>query len=407
MMGRPQLAAALLLFAPTLVSTAEGAATVPLELVHGPLGEAASRQTLFLATSSSGKELYLFDSASGELRTFLETGEAWGDPVLLKDPTSGAVSGKALRMDVRDGVVVVASAQRVYRFAIDGTFLGSDGGFLLPSDIVSLSATELVLGLRNMPTPGGGFLLQEGLKGFESPPRLAVLDEDFEVRGGGLPVGDEEWTSNRAAARSLKLAWNGRRLYAAEGSNYTIYELDRGLHVRDVLRDPELQFEDGLPVNDGEEPAQARKVPDEVGRLEARSGRSLVTRAPASSSARGGGMFSNVAVIRDIAWDKRSGRLILLLSSRAAGGRDAIDLLDPLTGEIRRILLRRPAGADAEAALSQIAVGHRYLWLRSHAGRSLTYRLDRHHLEGGQRLVIPERQSRPDEKKREGASRER
>ena len=49
----------------------------------------------------------------------------------------------------------------------------------------------------------------------------------------------------------------------------------------------------------------------------------------------------------------------------------------------RRLLLRLPEGTDRKQ-LSQVAVGHRYLWFRSHSGASPTFRLDRSALEQAQ-----------------------
>ena len=81
-----------------------------------------------------------------------------------------------------------------------------------------------------------------------------------------------------------------------------------------------------------------------------------------------------------MAWDPYSHQLILLLADGIAADHEALDLLDPTTGKVRRLLLRLPEGTTRKQ-LSQLAVGHRYLWFRSHSGASPTFRLDRSALE--------------------------
>lgn len=81
-----------------------------------------------------------------------------------------------------------------------------------------------------------------------------------------------------------------------------------------------------------------------------------------------------------VPWDPYSHQLILLLANGIAADQEALDLLDPDTGTVRRLLLRFPEGTTHKQ-LSQVAVGHRYLWFRSHSGASPTFRLDRSALE--------------------------
>ncbi len=100
--------------------------------------------------------------------------------------------------------------------------------------------------------------------------------------------------------------------------------------------------------------------------------------------------FTCESVIRDVAWDGRLDRLLLLLAAGVVGSSPALDLLDPATAEIRRVSLRFPAGAEPQS-LSQIVAGHNYLWFRNHGDDSRTYRLRRTTLHGkGQRLTVAE-----------------
>src|SRR5947209_12888674 len=57
---------------------------VTLERVPGDLGKAESTGSLVLVTAAKGREVLLFDSASGELTPYLETGQAWAKPVRLR-----------------------------------------------------------------------------------------------------------------------------------------------------------------------------------------------------------------------------------------------------------------------------------------------------------------------------------
>jgi hypothetical protein len=99
-------------------------------------------------------------------------------------------------------------------------------------------------------------------------------------------------------------------------------------------------------------------------------------RRPASGGEVESTFFTYQAVIRDVAWDARSRQLVLLLAPGVANDLGALDLLDPATGTVRRLLLRLPEGAS-RVELSQLAIGFRYLWLRGHPGDGPTLRLDR------------------------------
>lgn len=100
-----------------------------------------------------------------------------------------------------------------------------------------------------------------------------------------------------------------------------------------------------------------------------------------------GGSLRYEKVVRDIAWDGGSGHLIVLLPSAMTGAQGpALDLYDPETRKVERFALRLPSGVENGIDLSQITVGHRYLYLRAHKGDSPTLRLDRSLLQGGRSL---------------------
>jgi hypothetical protein len=93
-----------------------------------------------------------------------------------------------------------------------------------------------------------------------------------------------------------------------------------------------------------------------------------------------GGYFQFSQAVNDIAWDPRTNQLVLLLHRNTAGAANALDSFDPVTGEVRRVILHLPAGAP-QVELAQVAVGYRFIWLRGRSGNAPTFRLDRAVLE--------------------------
>jgi hypothetical protein len=285
-------------------------------------------------------------------------------------------------MDGDAGLIALSCSDSVALFKLDGSLAAQSRSFFLTSDVTALPTGEWGLGLLQVPEGGGKFMgtKEQG----SSVSRLVALNRKLEVTGRGLAVGDEERSPNQAAARSLMLAASNERVFAAELANYKIYELNRQLKLRAIYTEPKLQLENGRPQT----AIQRRQTEQKDDKLRESMARSLAGRggdaakAPSEKPAMEGGSLSYTPVIQDIAWDPVSGRLAILLNRNASEGKaGAIDFLDPLTGEVERVLLRLPEGLSHDAEISQISVGRRFIWLRAHRGDVPTLRLDRAALE--------------------------
>jgi len=106
-------------------------ATVTLERAPGELGKVESKGSLFIVTASKGKEVLLFDSSSGELKPFLETGDAWAKPITLRGPGGMKFSPAAFRMAVNGGLIACADPSGVKLFNLETGELVAD----LPTSI--------------------------------------------------------------------------------------------------------------------------------------------------------------------------------------------------------------------------------------------------------------------------------
>src|SRR5947209_6641814 len=73
---------------------------VTLERAPGDLGKTESTGPLVLVTAAKGREVLLFDSASGELKPYLESGQAWAKPVRLRGPEGERFSPCSFRLAV-------------------------------------------------------------------------------------------------------------------------------------------------------------------------------------------------------------------------------------------------------------------------------------------------------------------
>lgn len=239
--------------------------------------------------------------------------------------------------------------------------------------------------LQNMPM-GAAKIYGRGQ--FEDDiPRVVLLDDDLEVKRTGLLEEELPQSGSIGAARRLSLAWDGdSRLYAAEVANYRIYALDKDLDLRATYRDPELTLEEGLDLRSEEEKsaieAKLAEAAERQGQDLARSGgggRVMVAEA-----------FNYEPVIQDIAWDSRQHVLLVLVSAGIAGDASTLDLLNPSTGEVRRVGLQFPTGA-ASQRFGQVVAGHDYLWFRNLNGKNPVYRLKRSRLlDKGELLTLPE-----------------
>jgi hypothetical protein len=359
-----------------------GLLTATLELAPGELGDMRSKGTLFLLTDAKGKEVVLFDSATGELTSYLETGATWGKPVRLRERDGSPFAPQAFRVEVSGDQVAFASPLGVNLFHRDtGEFAAVDRTLHHAADIEAMPGGDWVVDLTRPPIPQLE-LSDHGRFGGITP-RLVVVDDKLEVSRYGLAAQSGR-TGNASAARTLRLAASADRLYAAELANYRIYELDRRLKLLTTYVDPSLQLETGVGA-----------PPDLEARKQYLAGaHQLIERAGKDAShPKSGGevrseFFTFQIAIQDIAWDPQSRQLAILLAQGIANDVGALDLLDPATGQVRRLLLRFPEGAP-RVELSQLAVGHRYLWLRSHPGEGPTFRLEREALTQAKAVKAP------------------
>ena len=350
---------------------------VLLERAPGAFGELRSSSgALAITATDKGKELLVVDGGSGEVSTYLETGEPWGKTARLLNRPGDAFS-KVFRFKASGNVLAFAAPAGVALFKRDtGEMMATSTDFHHALDVAEMPGGDWVVNLVWLPIPALTRVAHEKFGGTE--PRLVELDNQLEISNYGLAA-DPKRNANQTAARQLHLAGSADRLYAAELANYKVYELDRTLKLRATYSLPSLRLEKGVGV--GEDPGLRLKVEAEAARQmssmgqDAAQGRSTPGRPAASE------LFSYQPAIYDAAWDPGSQRLLLLLAPGIAGDEGALDLLDPATGHIQRVLLRLPKDAASYGPLSQLAVGHSYLWLRNNLGRNPTLRLDRAALE--------------------------
>jgi len=367
-------------------------ATAALELAPGELGAVRSAGSLALAPGAKGKEILLFDGGSGELGSYLETGAAWAKPVRLRDRQGAPFSPAVFRFKVDGDRIAFAGPRGVDLFRRDtGEHAGGTADLHHAADVEAMPGGGWVVNLMWLPIPE---LVRAAKARFDgTEPRLVVVGGDLAVSRHGLAA-DARRTGNETAARTLRLAASADRLYAAELANYKVYELDRRLKLRATYLDPNVQLEKGLGLPpDG---AMRKRYAAEAERQIARTGKDAAkaSRPPETREAE---FFSYQPAIEDLAWDQRSRQLVLLLAPGIANDVGALDLLDPATGEVRRLLLRLPEGLSSYGPLAQVVVGYRYLWLRNYPGGHPTLRLDRS-------ALAEARPIRPPKVERAGAS---
>src|ERR1700686_5475840 len=104
--------------------------TVTLERAPGELGKPESTGSFFIVTAAKGKEVLLFDSGSGELKPFLETGDSWARPISLREPGGEKFSPAAFRMAVNGGLIACANPLGVKLFNLETGELVAEAPYL-------------------------------------------------------------------------------------------------------------------------------------------------------------------------------------------------------------------------------------------------------------------------------------
>ncbi len=334
-----------------------------LEAAPRDLGELSSSDDLLM--TASGQEMILFDASSLEVRRYLESGSTWGKAKKLSAQVRPVP--RFSRLDASGGTLSFSGHKGVFLYTDKGVSKGQVEIFQ-PGDIAQISTREWVVSLTNLPHPAkpGAFI---GRRQFgEEIPRVIVLDRNLEVSEKGLIVEDPLLSGSAAVGQTLRLAWSGQHLYAAELASYRIYQLDRDLETQTIFNDPALAFKE-------QEHIEATPEEDDAMAAAQQDFGADASRPPqAGPRAKGKRLTARYTpVIRDITWDDSGERLLILIDAAALAEWPAVDLLDPSTGESRRLELRLPKGAKP-VTLTQIATTQRFVWLRGYAGTSPTFR---------------------------------
>ncbi len=360
-------------------STVESAT---LEEAPGALGKTVATGSLAVLTAAKGKEVLLFDSGTSELSAYLESGATWGKPLRLHGGDGGAAVPPVFRVAASDDQIAFASPRGVTVFDRETGDLVAEAKSLHHAAGIAVTPDGWAVSLTHLPFPEIEKLDREVFGG--PAPRFVVVNEKLEIWRQGITAPSGQ-TANQTAARSLRLAAGPGRLFAAEIANYKLYEFDRNFKAHGIFVDPTLKQEEGS--------AAPGKAEQEALLAEARQrmarGGTDATRPPArpGTSVERSEFFAYKTVLWDMAWDPSSHLLVLLLASGVAGDDGALDLVDPATGEVRRLLLRFPEGT-ARQELVQLALGYRYIWLRNYDGHSPTFRLDRAALDRARKVGV-------------------
>lgn len=370
----------LTLASPSLAATANVPPRVAVEGAPLELGAKTSPGSLVLAASGDGRELFLFDTETSTLTRYLETGERRREEVVLRGVAGAPFRPKAPRLAVAGEVVAVAGFDGMALFRDTGELLVATRTLPLVSSLAAAGGGQWLLGLHQLGVrlPGTD---TAGLG--EEEPRLVWVDDDLELRRTGL-LRERAGSAALGAARALRVAFDGERVYAAELANYRIHELDSGLRLRHTWEVPTLLFESA--ETDAAEPSSA--PPKAVRNYLETLPEELVSR-PEDDGKQVYEAFSHRDVVRAMAWDSRARRLVLFIAPGIVADEAALDLLDPVTGILTRGLLAHPSGEEASPLVSQLVVGRRFLWFRNHEGRSTTYRVDRRSFDTFRNVVDP------------------
>lgn len=357
----------------------EQPAVAQLELAPRDLGDAHANGPLLLGASPDGKTVYLLNTRSGELSSYRETGKMDEKPATLHTD-SFSWDGRPCWFSVSNREVAIATPLELALFKLDGSLESLKQEHLEATSIAQLPNGDWGVGLIQDPAGRGPAHFSPSGKKDGPRPRVASFDGKLEVSNYGLLVEKDDFGRNEAAARALLLAAAPpERIYAVEVANYTVYELDRRLKLRGTLRQPKVQLEKGsgghedISIKASREAQMKAELETVIGRIGQDPARPT-TRPKVESET-----FTYRVAIHAAAWDRREGKLLLLLDRGVVAPDYALDILDPTTGQVRRLLLGSPGGSDAH--LSQIVAGDRYLWFRGRLGNLPTLRLDREMLQ--------------------------
>jgi hypothetical protein len=363
---------------------------VTIEKAPKELGEVQASGDLLLTTDPRGKEVWLFDQAEQTVSRFNERGVAWGEPVRLTVDGLGSPP-RVSRFATDGGSLAFVGGEGIYVFTLDGRSHLHERIFQ-PGDIIGGKGFTWLVSLTNLPHPvePGRYLARKRF-GDEVPRLILISGSDLEIRDSGL-FESEQISGSAGAGRRLRLARAGDRFYAAEYANYRIFELDRRLKVRAEFRDPELTFEEGRPETGSDLEAPGGLAPEAVAEAMGDLGQD-VSRPQGSEDQRPKPLSMRVAaepVIRDVAWESDSQRLLILLDPETeAAHLYRLDALDPLTGVVQRTRIALPEG-HGDVSLTQMSAGQGYLWFRGYKGSTPTFRLDKLKLAAGQEVELPE-----------------
>ncbi len=353
-----------------LVQAEELSPTLAVEQAPRELGQFRSESFVLIAADRKAKELYVFDNADRSLSRFTETGERWGDPVTLGSPSEALNSSPEPPQALRIGGagIAIMTPSGVIEYGLDGNVEASRRVFM-PADLAALKS-GWALSLVNLRTASGKFAARKSF-GDRTPRLVTIGGEDLGTDYTGIYEDDEIRGGGASAGRGLLLASAGSRLYAVERAAYRVHELTRKLSVVATYTEPKWGGDaDDADIEPSEETrealaelvTQAKSTGRNVG------GQTKSQRRPGPPM---GGDLSYKQVARAVAW---SGDRLVILLDRGIADRDrpALDLLDPVTGEGRRFAL---AGLG-DAQISQLTIGHRWIWLRARSGSVPIYRID-------------------------------
>ena len=212
---------------------------ITAELAPDELAAIVAKDAL-IATADKGRELWVYLPEAAVVQRFTEKGSSWGDPIPLRiEALRHPIT--FIRMDINGNDIALSGHTGVAVFsARDGSLRGQRRIFQ-PSDVAALGAGRYALALTNVPHPvrKGSFL---GRRSFgDDVPRVVVYDDDGDMEAKGLIEGEAEHPL-RATARSLRLAWGDKVLWAGEIGSYRLLKLAPDLELQDQLHDPELDF---------------------------------------------------------------------------------------------------------------------------------------------------------------------
>lgn len=345
-----------------------------LERAPGDLGAARFEGSVSLA--AAGAALFLYETENGTLRRFQEDGDPWGKAVSLLSERGTPFRVRAPRLAIGRGRLLVAGLTEVGVFKLNGDRVALSRSLALTLAASDFGPRGWLLALAqvgsNVRFSGSPALSPDKM---EARSRLVAVDHDLEVMATGLPL-DGDVPSSLAAARALRLAFDGENVWAAELANYRVYRLTEGLNLEETLEDPGLFLEEGSGEERQPSETADSALPPAMARYIEGQSEDLVTGEKPRLQPN---IYRYKSVIRDIEWDPVDGRLVLLLAAGGAAPGPAVDLLEPATGEVRRLELELPADVAGQE-VAQLAITEGYLWVRNLDGGSPTLRLPRSEL---------------------------